>query len=188
MSIPQGWKVIGIVVVLVVTVARPTCLIAPAHADDLVEARDLEIRELVGFLKTKGYYALRDPKEKEAIAKLQKMSEHAAPAVAGMLAEGLKNRKDGGGWIEVYRPLFLLEGMGEHAKVALADITKALEDNHPINVAEAARVLERIGPPAKDALPSLQRVWESSGKDSAKMAASAIRTIDPKTADKLGIN
>src|SRR5262249_52857304 len=104
-----------------------------------------------------------------------------------MLAEGLKNRK--AGWIEVYRPLFLLDGMGEHAKVAVADVIKALDDEHSVNVAAAARVLEQIGPPAKDALPSLRRVWESPGPRGAakEEAGKAIKKIDPKLAEKLGV-
>jgi hypothetical protein len=141
----------------------------------------------VGFLNGKGYYSLRDPKEKEAIARLHALSEQAAPALAGMLAEGLANRK--AGWIEVYRPLFILDGMGLHAQAALADIIRALDDQHPINVHAAAKILARIGPPAKDALPKLQRVWESpTSKEGTKQAmASAIKSIDPEAANKLGI-
>jgi len=35
-----------------------------------------------------------------------------------MLADGHKNRNEPKGWIKVYLPLYILKGMGEHAKVA----------------------------------------------------------------------
>src|SRR5690349_10004278 len=68
----------------------------PAKADDQAAARDREVRNLVASLNNSGVDALRDPKSKEraAIEKLQKMSEHAAPAIATMLADGHKNRKE----------------------------------------------------------------------------------------------
>src|SRR5437588_12583773 len=101
----------------------------PAKADDPAAARDREICDLVAYLNNTEVDALKDPKSKEraAIERLQKMSEHAAPTIATMLAEGHKNRKEPTGWVQVYRPLFILKGMGEHAKVALPDVIKALD-------------------------------------------------------------
>ena len=89
---------------------------------------------------------------------------------------------------KVYRPLYIMEGLGEHAKVAVPDIIKALDDAHPINVMAASRVLGKIGPAAKDALPKLEKVWADQAKDSAKkVVGDAIKAIDPKAAEKLGI-
>jgi hypothetical protein len=142
---------------------------------------------MLAVVRGKGFYALRDPQEKLAIAGLRQRSEHAAPAVAAMLADGLKNREHG--WIEVYRPLFIMDGMGVHARAGLPYIILALGDKHPINVDAAARVLAQIGPAAKDGLPELQRAWESAMPDSnaRKSTATAIKAIDPKLAEKLGI-
>src|SRR5206468_2312305 len=80
----------------------------PAKGDDQAAARDGEIRDLIASLNNTEVDALKDPKSKEraAIEKLQKMSEYAAPAIATMLADGLKNRKEPKGWVLVYRPLF----------------------------------------------------------------------------------
>ena len=165
-----------------------------AKADDQAAARDREIRDLVASLNNTGVDALKDPKSKEraAIEKLQKMSEHAAPAIATMLAEGHKNRKEPKGWIQVYRPLYILKGMGEHAKVALPDVIKALDDQYGPVAGAAAEVLGNIGPAAKGAVPDLLRVWEKSRKipgrpGATKALADALKKIDPEAAEKAGI-
>jgi hypothetical protein len=164
-----------------------------AKADDQA-ARDREIRDLVASLNNTEVDALQNPKSKEraAIAKLQKMSEHAAPAIATMLADGHKNRKEPKGWIQVYRPLYILKGMGEHAKVALPDVIKALDDQYGPVAGAAAEVLGNIGPAAKGAVPDLLRVWEKSRKipgrpGATKALADALKKIDPEAAEKAGI-
>ena len=166
----------------------------PAKADDQAAARDREIRDLVASLNNTGVDALNDPKSKEraAIEKLQKMSEHAAPAIATMLADGHKNRKEPQGWIQVYRPLYILKGMGEHAKVALPDVIKALDDPYGVVAGAAAEVLGNMGPAAKGAVPDLLRVWEKSRKipgrpGATKALADALKKIDPQAAEKAGI-
>ena len=138
--------------------------------------------------------ALKDPKSKErtAIEKLQKMSEHAAPAIATMLADGHKNRKEPKGWIQVYRPLYILKGMGEHAKVALPDVIKALDDGYGPVAGAAAEVLGNMGPAAKGAVPDLLRVWEKSRKipgrpGATKALADAVKKIEPEAAEKAGV-
>ncbi len=157
-----------------------------ARADEKSEAKQREAKELLAVVKDAGFYGLRDPKEKEAIARLHKLGADAVPAVTEMLADGLKNRKQG--WIEVYRPLFILRGFGEDAKVALPDLIKSLDDEHPINVFAAAKVLEQIGPPAKAALPKLEKVWAAETTDGPKVdIGRAIKAIDPKAAQRLGI-
>src|SRR5439155_5455686 len=165
-----------------------------AKADDQAAARDREIRDLVASLNNTEVDALQDPKSKEraAIEKLQKMSEHAAPAIATMLADGNKNRKEPKGWIQVYRPLYILKGMGEHAKVALPDVIKALDDPYGPVAGAAAEVLGNIGPAAKGAVPDLLRVWEKSKKipgrpGATKALADALKKIDPEAAEKAGI-
>ena len=165
---------------------------AQAKADDQAAARDREIRDLVAFLNNTGVDALKDPKERAAIEKLQKMSEHAAPAIATMLADGHKNRKEPQGWIQVYRPLYILKGMGEHAKVALPDVIKALDDPYGVIAGAAAEVLGNIGPAAKGSVPDLLRVWEKSRKipgrpGATKALAGALKKIDPEAAEKAGI-
>ena len=164
-----------------------------AKADDQA-ARDREIRDLVASLNNTEVDALKDPKSKEraAIEKLQKMSEHAAPAIATMLADGHKNRKEPKGWIQVYRPLYILKGMGEHAKVALPDVIKALDDRYGPVAGAAAEVLGNMGPAAKGAVPDLLRVWEKSKKipgrpGATKALADALKKIDPEAAEKAGI-
>src|SRR6187402_737996 len=79
-----------------------------AKADDNAAARDREIRDLVTSLNNTEVDALKDPKSKEraAVEKLQKMGEHATPAIATMLADGHKNRKEPKGWVQVYQPLY----------------------------------------------------------------------------------
>ena len=165
-----------------------------AKADDQAAARDREIRDLVASLNNTEVDALKDPKSKEraAIEKLQKMSEHAAPAIATMLADGHKNRKEPKGWIHVYRPLYILKGMGEHAKVALPDVIKALDDGYGPVAGAAAEVLGNMGPAAKGAVPDLVRVWEKSRKipgrpGATKALAAALKKIDPEAAEKAGI-
>src|SRR3954454_23662438 len=165
-----------------------------AKADDQAAARDREIRDLVASLNNTAVDALKDPKSKEraAVEKLQKMSEHAAPAIAVMLAEGHKNRKEPKGWIQVYRPLYILKGMGEHAKVALPDVIKALDDGYGPVAGAAAEVLGSIGPAAKVAVPDLLRVWEKSKKipgrpGATKALAAALKKLDPEAAEKAGI-
>lgn len=161
-------------------------VVGAGRADDKSEAKQKEARELLATVKNAGFYGLRDPKEKVAIAELQKLGADAAPAVAEMLADGVKTRKDG--WIQVYRPLYIMEGLGEHAKIAVPDIIKALDDDHPVNVGAAAKVLTKIGPGAKDALPKLEKIWGSETTKFAKeQTGKAIKAIDPKTAEKLGI-
>ena len=165
-----------------------------AKADDQAAARDREIRDLVASLNNTEVDALKDPKsnERAAIEKLQKMSEHAAPAIATMLADGHKNRKEPKGWIQVYRPLYILKGMGEHAKVALPDVIKALDDRYGPVAGAAAEVLGNMGPAAKGAVPDLLRVWEKSRKipgrpGATKALAAALKKLDPEAAEKAGI-
>jgi hypothetical protein len=165
-----------------------------ANADDQAAARDGEIRDLVALLNNAGIDALNDPKSKEraAIERLQKMSEHAAPAIATMLADGLKNRKEPKGWILVYRPLYILKGMGEHAKVALPNVIKALDDGYGPVAGAAAEVLGNMGPAAKGAVPELLRVWEKSKKipgrpGATKALAAALKKLDPEAAEQAGI-
>ena len=157
-------------------------------------ARDREIRDLVASLNNTEVDALKDPKSKEraAIEKLQKMSEHAAPAIATMLADGHKNRNELKGWIQVYRPLYILKGMGEHSKVALPEVIKALDDRYGPVAGAAAEVLGNLGPAAKGAVPDLLRVWEKSTKipgrpNATKALADALKKIDPEAAEKAGI-
>src|SRR6476620_1430786 len=67
-----------------------------AKADDQAAARDREIRDLVAFLNNTEVDTLKDFffNDTATTEKLQKMSEHAAPAIAKMLADGHKNRKE----------------------------------------------------------------------------------------------
>jgi hypothetical protein len=96
------------------------------------------------------------------------------------------------GYLHVYRPLYILKGMGEHAKVALPDVTKALDDKYGAVTKAATEVLENLGPTAKSAVPELVRVWEKSKKISGrpgatKALADALKKIDPDAAEKAGI-
>ena len=199
MSIPKCSRpatvfVAGVVLAIGVGWFTPSAGAADkAKADDQA-ARDREIRDLVASLNNTEVDALRDPKSKEraAIEKLQKMSEHAAPAIATMLAEGHKNRKEPKGWVQVYRPLVILKGMGEHAKVALPDVIKALDDGYGPVAGAAAEVLGNLGPAAKGAVPDLLRVWEKSRKipgrpGATKAIADALKKLDPEAAEKAGI-
>lgn len=165
-----------------------------AQADDQTAAQDREIRDLIASLNNTEVDQLKDPKSKErvAIEKLQKMSEHAAPAIATMLAEGHKIRNEPKGWIQVYRSLYVLKGMGEHAQVALPDVIKALDDGYGPVAGAAAEVLANMGPAAKSAVPDLLRVWEKSRKipgrpGATKALANALKKIDPQAAEKAGI-
>ena len=200
MSMPKRTRpatvfVAGVVLAIGVGWFTPTAGAADqARADDQAAARDGEIRDLVASLNNTEVDALKDPKSKEraAIEKLQKMSEHAAPAIATMLADGHKNRKEPKGWIQVYRPLYILKGMGEHAKVAMPDVIKALDDRYGPVAGAAAEVLGNIGPAAKGAVPDLLRVWEKSRKipgrpGATKALADALKKIDPEAAEKAGI-
>src|SRR4051794_14102262 len=193
-SRPATVFVAGVVLAIGVVWFTPSAGAADqAKADDQA-ARDREIRDLVASLNNTEVDALKDPKSKEraAIEKLQKMSEHAAPAIATMLADGHKNRKEPKGWIQVYRPLYILKGMGEHAKVALPDVIKALDDGYGPVAGAAAEVLGNMGPAAKGAVPDLLRVWEKSKKipgrpGATKALADALKKIDPEAAEKAGI-
>jgi len=192
---PATVFVAGVVLAIGVGWFTPTAGAADqARADDQAAARDGEIRDLVASLNNTEVEALKDPKSKEraAIEKLQKMSEHAAPAIATMLADGHKNRKEPKGWIQVYRPLYILKGMGEHARVALPDVIKALDDGYGPVAGAAAEVLGNMGPAAKVAVPDLLRVWEKSTKipgrpGATKALADALKKIDPEAAEKAGI-
>ena len=194
-SRPATVFVAGVVLAICVGWFTPSAGAADqAKADDQAAARDREIRDLVASLNNTEVDALKDPKSKEraAIEKLQKMSAHAAPAIATMLADGHKNRKEPKGWIQVYRPLYILKGMGEHAKVALPDVIKALDDQYGPVAGAAAEVLGNMGPAAKGAVPDLLRVWEKSKKirgrpGATKALADALKKIDPEAAEKAGI-
>jgi hypothetical protein len=164
-----------------------------AHADDpstTKKADDPKLREemrrLVGVVQNAGYYGLRDPKEKQAVETLRKHPEYAAPLIAQMLSAGLQTRSSG--WIQVYRPLYIMRGMGPAAKVALPDIIKALDDQHFINVVAAAELLLEIGPEARDAVPALIRARDRAKVDRAKNSlAAVIKKLDPEAAAKAGI-
>jgi hypothetical protein len=185
-------KHLRILAMALITALLCTALLV-AKADDQAAAREREIRDLIvslNNLEFNGSNAPKDPKDKAAIEKLQKMSEQAAPAVAAMLAEGHKHRKEG--YLHVYRPLYILKGMGEHAQVAMPDVIKALDDGYGVVAKVAAEVLENIGPAAKGAVPDLLRVWEKSRKipgrpNATKALADAIRKLDPEAAEKAGI-
>jgi len=200
MSMPKSSRpatafVAGVVLAISVGWFTPSTSAADqAQTEDQAAARDREIRDLVASLNNTEVDALKDPKSKEraAIEKLQKMSEHAAPAIATMLAAGHKNRKEPKGWIQVYRPLYILKGMGEHATVALPDVIKALDDPYGVVAGAAAEVLGNIGPAAKGAVPDLLRVWEKSRKIPGRPGATtalavALKKLDPKAAEKAGI-
>ena len=82
--------------------------------------------------------------------------------------------------------------MGEHAKVALPDVIKALDDGYGPVAGAAAEVLGNLGPGAKGAVPDLLRVWEKSKKipgrpGATKALADALKKIDPEAAEKAGI-
>jgi hypothetical protein len=199
MSMPKCSRpavfVFGVVLAICIGWFSPSAGAADeAKADDNAASRDREIRDLVASLNNTEVDALKDPKSKEraAIEKLQKMSEHAAPAIATMLADGHKNRKEPKGWVQVYRPLYILKGMGEHAKVALPDVIKALDDGYGPVAGAAAEVLGNMGPAAKDAVPDLLRVWEKSRKiagrpGATKALADALKKLDPELAAQAGI-
>lgn len=193
-SRPAAVFIAGVVLAISVGWFTPSADAADqAKADDQRAARDREIRELVASLNNfefNGSNAVKDPKDRAAIEKLQQMSEHAAPTVAAMLAEGHKHRSEG--YLPVYRPLYILKGMGEHAQVALPEVTKALDDRYGAVTKIAAEVLGNLGPAAQDAVPELLRVWEKSRKipgrpGATKALADALKKIDPQAAEKAGI-
>src|SRR5438477_6529012 len=197
-SRPATVFVAGVVLAIGVGWFTPSAGVADqAKADDPAAARDREIRDLVASLNNlefNGSNSPKDRKDRAAIEKLQKMSEHAAPAIAKMLADGHKNRNEPKSWLQVYRPLYILKGMGEHAKVALPDVIKALDDRYGPVAGAAAEVLVNMGPAAKGAVPDLVRVWEKSqkipgrqGARSTKALADALKKIDPEAAEKAGI-
>lgn len=195
-SRPTTVFVAGIVLAIGVGWFTPSAGAADqAKADDQAAARDREIRDLVASLNNlefNGSNAPKDPKHKAAIEKLQKMSEHAAPAIATMLAEGHKNRKEPKGWLQVYRPLYILKGMGVDAKVAMPDVIKALDDGYGPVAGVAADVLGNMGPAAKGSVPDLLRVWEKSRKipgrpGATKALAATLKKLDPEAAEKAGI-
>jgi hypothetical protein len=175
-----------------VTLTRPAAGFAAdpppsAGAADRAARQD-EVRRLMRVVRDQGFYGLRDPKPARAVEALRRYADDDAPAVAALLVEGLKNR--GRGWIEVYRPLYLLKGMGPAGKVALPDVVKALDDQHPINVGAAAEVLADIGPAAKEAVPALTRAWERSKtapRSAQDSLAAALKKLDPEAAARVGI-
>ncbi len=151
-------------------------------------ARRAQAQVLVAQVSRAGYYGLRDPAERVAIEKLRALGEDAAPALRAMLVKGLLERRQG--WIQVYRPLYIFQGMGKAPLPALPQIISALEDEHSINVVAAARVLGQIGPEARQAFPALQAAWkrfqEQSGGATRELAA-AMKAIDPDAAMKAGV-
>ena len=117
-----------------------------------------------------------------------------APELAKLLAQGHENRKQG--WIQVYRPMYIMTGMGLALKVAVPEISKALSDQHFINVNQAAVLLAEIGPDAKSALPELKKAWdtvEASNDDAGRklkmknVLAKAMIAIDAEAAKQAGV-
>ena len=156
---------------------------------------DLQLQEYVVLLRGAGYYGLRDQEEAKAIAELRKHPEQAAPELVKMLADGHGNR--GRGWIEVYRPMYIMQGMGPALKVAVPKIAEALSDEHGINVGKAAELLAEIGPDAKEAMPALLKAWEKV--EAAKLdarrkqlqkntLAKAMLAVDSEAAKQAGIS
>jgi hypothetical protein len=157
-------------------------------ADPPTSLSEDELNKLIVQVDHAGFYALRDPKEAAAIETLRKHPEQAAPRVAKLLTEGLASRQQG--WITVYRPLYILQGMGPAAKVALPDILKALDDEHPINPGKAAQLLAELGPDVKESVPALLAAYKkTAGKEwSAKTELTkAIKKLDPAAAKQAGI-
>lgn len=152
-----------------------------------------QLKQLLSLVDGAGFYGLRDPEEAKAIVELRKHPDQAAPELTKMLATGHQNRKRG--WIEVYRPMYIMEGMGSALKAAVPEIAKALNDDHGINVGQAAELLTEIGPDAKEAMPALMKAWEkaeASTLDARRkqlqknMLAKAMLTIDPEAAKQAG--
>lgn len=156
--------------------------------DQVKEASTAEARQLIDVIKTKGFYALNETNAKTAVARLREMGDESAPAIAEWLAASWQNRRQGN-WLLVFRPLYVLDGMGEHGKAALPDVINALDHEHPAVVAKATVVLGKMGPAANDAVPALQKVWEQPdlSENSKKRTAVAIKSISPQAAEKLGI-
>ena len=172
-----------------------------AHADEpakpaaaeAVPLSEQQLKQLLARVHDAGFYGLRDPEEAKAIAELRKHPDQAAPELTKMLAEGHKNRKQG--WIWIYRPMYIIEGMGPAAKVAVPEIAKALNDDHGINVSQSAKLLTQIGPDAKEAMPALMKAWEkaeASTLDARRKQlqkntlAKAMLAIDPEAAKQAG--
>jgi hypothetical protein len=155
---------------------------------------DKQLKQHLTLVRGAGFYGLRDPEEAKAVAELRKHPAQAAPELARMLAEGHQNRKRG--WIEVYRPMYIMEGMGRELKVAVPEIAKALDDAHGINVGQAAELLTEIGPDAKEAMPALKKAWdkvEASTLDASRktlqknMLAKAMLAVDAEAAKAAGV-
>jgi hypothetical protein len=173
-------------------------VVQPARADEPVaEETALSAEQLqkhLDLVRGAGFYGLRDPEEAKAVAELRKHPAQAAPELAKMLATGHQNRKRG--WIEVYRPMYIMEGMGPALKVAVPEIAKALDDAHGINVDQAAELLTEIGPEGKEALPALKKAWEkveASTLDARRKMlqkntlVKAMLAVDPEAAKQAGI-
>lgn len=164
---------------------EPTGAVEP----DVEPLSDAELASLIKLVSKAGYYGLKDPKEKAAIAELRKHADQAAPKLAEMLAVALRDRKMNN-WISLYRPLYLMQGMPEAIRLALPDVTKALADTHIVNVAGAARLLTELGPEAKSATPALLEAWDKV-KDKRVTAraivAKALKAVDPEAAAKANI-
>jgi hypothetical protein len=82
--------------------------------------------------------------------------------------------------------------MGDHARVALPDVIKALDDRYGPVAGAAAEVLGNLGPAAKGAVPDLLRVWEKSTKipgrpGATKALADALKKVDSEAAEKAGV-
>ena len=165
--------------------------VSAVRADDLTpeaRARQARAAELLKQVKAVGFYGMRDPGPKLVIEEVRGMGKDAAPAVAEMLATGLKERKRG--WIEVYRPLYVFQGMGKESLVALPDLIRALEDDHPVNIGQAAKVLQEIGPAARKAFPALLAAWKAGQRkewNAMKPLAAAMKAIDPQAAAAAGV-
>jgi hypothetical protein len=160
-----------------------------------VPLTDLQLQQYLVLVRGAGYYGLRDPEEAKAIAELRKHPEQAAPELARMLADGHGNRRRG--WIEVYRPMYIMQGMGPALKVAVPKIAEALSDEHGINVGKAAELLTEIGPDAKEAMPALLQAWEkveASKLDARRkqlqknMLAKAMLAVDSEAAKQAGVS
>jgi hypothetical protein len=142
-----------------------------------------KLQELFDLVGKSGFYGLRDAEEAAAVAMLRRHPEQAAPKLAKMLATGHEHRK--GGWIEVYRPLYIMQGMPSAIRLSLPDVIKALNDEHPVNVNRATVLLAELGPEAKAAVPALLEAWQKA-KDRPRRGkepiAAALKAIDPDAA------
>ncbi len=149
---------------------------------------DEQLQKLIDQVKGAGFYGLQDQKAAKAVAQLREHAEQSAPLLAKMLTEGLQHRKVG--WIMVFRPMYILEGMGPAAKVALPGVLQALDDEHQINVGQAADLLVEMQADPQEAVPALLKALEKAKtqKRSAKRALSrALLKLDPQSAAQAGI-